>query len=160
MSEDNNTPDDRSDTSEGAEEPKNDVMTFDDVESNGDVEVDESSGNKGSVEGDDTPEGSDDCEKRLEGIMMPGGNVLGLNTRIVVVASGSTVFRMVVLLKYGLVQSEVKVTYLHVIMFVVVEYAVTTVLSSVGALLIVIGTLKGSGVKVVFAVIGVTISRG
>lgn len=45
-------------------------------------------------------------------------------------------------------------------MFVIVEYAVTTVLSSVGALLTVIGTLKGSGVKVVFAVIGVTTSTG
>jgi hypothetical protein len=42
--------------------------------------------------------------------------------------------------------------------FVVVENAVTTVLRSVGALSTVIGMSKGSGVRVVFAVIGVTMS--
>jgi hypothetical protein len=42
--------------------------------------------------------------------------------------------------------------------FVTVENAVTTVLRSVGAFPTVIGMLKGSGVRVVFAVIGVTMS--
>jgi hypothetical protein len=43
-------------------------------------------------------------------------------------------------------------------MLIVFEYTVRIVLSSVGVLFTVMGTLKGSGVKVVFAAIEVTTS--
>lgn len=90
------------DDTPAGDEPKDDGTSLEDVDRNGnvgDLEVDESRGNDGSVDGDETPDGSDDCEKRLDGMMMPGGNELGLKTRIVVVASGSNVFKTVVLLK-------------------------------------------------------------
>jgi hypothetical protein len=44
--------------------------------------------------------------------------------------------------------------------FDIVEYAVTTVLSNVGAFATVIDTLYGAGIRVVFAVICVTTSTG
>jgi hypothetical protein len=45
------------------------------------------------------------------------------------------------------------VIYFRVSMFEIVEYAVTTVLSNVGAFATVIDTLYGAGTKVVFDVI-------
>lgn len=106
----------------------------------------------------DNPEGADIPEEddSTKGDDTTGGNErisLGTSTRIVVVACGSAVFRTVLVLVVCPAHCDVKVTYLRTIVFVTVENAVTTVLSKVGAFLIVIGTSNGSGVKVVFAVI-------
>jgi hypothetical protein len=48
---------------------------------------------------EEPPKGSDGLEKRVEGKTPPGGNELGTKTRVVVVASGLAVLRIVVLLK-------------------------------------------------------------
>jgi hypothetical protein len=100
----NEIPDERelpdgSGTPAGDEDPVTEGAAFEDMGIGGDMadaEIEESIGFGEAVEGDDTP---DDCENRLDGMMTPGGNELGLYTRIVVVASGSIVFKMVVLLK-------------------------------------------------------------
>lgn len=87
---------DGSETPAGDEDPVTKGAAFEDVGLGcdmGDAEV------EGSIGIEEAAEGGDDCEKRLEGTITPGGNELGLNMRIVVVASKSTVFKMVVLLK-------------------------------------------------------------
>jgi hypothetical protein len=54
----------------------------------------------------------------------------------------------------------VKVTYWRTLVIMLVEYAMTTVLSNVGASVTVIATLKGSSDRVVLAVREVTTSTG
>jgi hypothetical protein len=85
---------------------------------------------------------------------------LGTKTRIVVVASGLVASNTVEVLVTELAHPVVSVTYLRTTVFVIVEYAVMIVLSNVGAFPTVMGMLKGTGVKVVFEVIWVTISMG
>jgi hypothetical protein len=67
--------------------------------------------------------------------------VLGTSTRNVVVASRFEGSAIVWVVTVWPVYIEVNVTYLRTSVFVVVEYAVTTVLRSKGALVIVIGML-------------------
>lgn len=78
---------------------------------------------------------------------------LGTRTSIVVVASGSTVFKIVLVLMTWPAHSDVDVTYLRTTVFVMVENAVTMVLSKVEAFPIVMGMSNGNGVSVVFEVI-------
>ena len=78
---------------------------------------------------------------------------LGTRTSIVVVASESAAFKIVLVLTTWPAHSDVNVTYLRTIVFVIVENAVTTVLSKVGAFQNVIETSNSNGASVVFRVI-------
>ena len=113
------------------------------------------------LEDSDWPEATDALEDNaspddndtLGGIEERESCPLGTRTSIVVVASESAAFKIVLVLTTWPAHSDVNVTYLRTIVFVIVENAVTTVLNKVGAFPIVMGISNGNGVSVVFEVI-------